>query len=227
MIARPFTCTACMTISRTPRVLIYARISTATKDAGGKGQDPQLQLDELRAVAAQRGWQIVGEFVDIGISGAKERRPQLDALMKEVHRGRADVVAVWKFDRFARSVGHLVRALDDFRARGVHFFSARDSIDTSTPAGRFTFAVIAAVAELERELIRERTVAGLAAARRRGVRLGRKPVRVDIDRARELRGQGLSYRQLAAELRVSVGVVHRLLNEGVHLSSSADASQTA
>jgi DNA invertase Pin-like site-specific DNA recombinase len=216
-----------MTVSRTPRVLIYARISTATKDAGGKGQDPQLQLDELRAVAAQRGWQIVGEFVDIGISGAKERRPQLDALMKEVHRGRADVVAVWKFDRFARSVGHLVRALDDFRARGVHFFSARDSIDTSTPAGRFTFAVIAAVAELERELIRERTVAGLAAARRRGVRLGRKPVRVDVDRARELRSHGLSYRQLAAELGVSVGVVHRLLNEDVHLSSTAEASDLA
>ncbi len=202
-----------MTHSRTPRAAVYARISTSAKDASGRGQDPQLQLDELRAVAAQRGWKIVGEYVDLGISGAKEKRPQLDALMKEVHRGRVDVVAVWKFDRFARSVGHLVRALDDFRARGVDFFSARDSIDTSTPAGRFTFAVIAAVAELERELIRERTIAGLAVAKKKGKRLGRPKVRFDLDEAIKLREAGTAFATIAASLGVSVGTVHRALRE--------------
>lgn len=202
-----------MTHSRTPRAAVYARISTSAKDASGRGQDPQLQLDELRAVAAQRGWKIVGEYVDLGISGAKEKRPQLDALMKEVHRGRVDVVAVWKFDRFARSVGHLVRALDDFRARGVDFFSARDSIDTSTPAGRFTFAVIAAVAELERELIRERTIAGLAVAKKKGKRLGRPKVRFDLDEAIKLREAGTAFATIASSLGVSVGTVHRALRE--------------
>ena len=184
------------------RVAIYARVSTL------KDQDPQLQVDELRQVAEQRGWTVVGTFVDRGVSGSKDRRPQLDLLMDKVHRGGVDVVAVWKFDRFARSVRHLVMALDEFRARRVDFFSSRDAIDTSTPAGRFVFAVIAAVAELERELIRERTRAGLQAARRRGARLGRPRARFDLDKAVELRGAGQSYEAIATLLRVSVGTIH-------------------
>jgi DNA invertase Pin-like site-specific DNA recombinase len=102
-----------------------------------------MQLDELRSAAQQRGWEIAGEYVDTGWSGAKERRPELDRMMADVHRGRINVVACFKFDRFARSVRHLVMALDEFHARGVEFLSLHDGIDTTTATGRFTFHVIA------------------------------------------------------------------------------------
>jgi DNA invertase Pin-like site-specific DNA recombinase len=187
-----------------PRAVLYARVSRADQHA-------DLQLEELRRVAAERGWNVVAELVDHGVSGATDRRPQLDRLLTRVASGGVDVVAVWKFDRFARSVRHLVCALDDFRARGVHFFSARDAIDTSTPAGRFTFAVIAAVAELERELIRERTIAGLAVARRRGSRVGRPRCGVDVVAARTLLARGLSQRRVARALGVGASTLRRAL----------------
>ena len=191
--------------SRPPRVALYARTSTE------RDQRPDLQLDELRRVAEQRGWAVVGEYVDAGYSGSKDRRPELDRLISEVHCGCVDVVAVWRFDRFARSARHLVLALEEFRARNVDFVSLHDGIDTSTPAGRFTFHVIAAVAELERELIRERTRAGLAAARRRGARIGRPPCQVDLQRVRGLHAAGHSLRRIARALRVSAATVHRVL----------------
>ena len=131
-----------------------------------RDQSVDLQLDGLRRLAEQRGWVIVGEFIDHGISGSKDRRPELDKLMATAHKGKLDAVACWQFDRFARSVRHLVLALDEFRAKGIDFISMNDGIDTSTPTGRFSFTIIAAVAELERELIRERTIAGVQAAKR-------------------------------------------------------------
>jgi DNA invertase Pin-like site-specific DNA recombinase len=193
----------CGSRTRPLRAAIYCRVSTA------RDQNPRMQLDELRQVARQRGWDVIGEFVDVGISGAKDRRPELDHLMQLTHRGAVDIVAVWKFDRFARSTRQLVTALDDFRARGIDFFSARDSIDTTSPAGRFSFSVIAAVAELERELIRERTIAGIEAARRCGRHPGRPPVVFDLDRARELRANGASIRMIAKTLGVAAATVHR------------------
>lgn len=202
------------------RCALYARVSTS------RDQSPALQLDELRHLAAQRGWELVGEYVDVGVSGAKDRRPQLDRMMAEVLRGRIDVVAVWRFDRFARSVRHLVLALDDFRARGVDFVSASDGIDTSTPAGRFTFHVIAGVAELERGIIRERTRAGLDAARRRGAKIGRPRVRVDVDRALALRATGLSLRKVASVLKVGVATLARALDARVPERSPETASGT-
>jgi DNA invertase Pin-like site-specific DNA recombinase len=168
-----------------------------------------MQLDELRQVAQQRGWRVVGEYVDVGISGAKDRRPELDRLMQMAHRGQIDIVAVWKFDRFARSTRHLVNALDHFRSRNIDFFSARDAIDTTSPAGRFTFSIIAAVAELERELIRERTVAGIEAARRRGRHPGRPRVAIDLARALELQAKGKSIRAISKLLGVAPATVHR------------------
>lgn len=198
------------------RVALYARCST-------QDQKADLQLDALRQLAQQRDWNVVGEFVDLGISGTKDRRPRLDQMMEDSNRGKFDIVAVWRFDRFARSVRHLVVGLEEFRSKRIDFISVSDGIDTSTPAGRFTFHVIAAVAELERELIRERTIAGLASARRRGVRLGRKPLRVDLDRAQDLRAQGRSYREIATTLGISVGKAHGLLAGGVHESPSATA----
>src|SRR5580658_8569549 len=104
------------------RCAIYARVSTAD-------QDPTMQLDELREFAARRGWTIVAEYVDHGVSGAKDRRPDLDRLMVHVGRGGVDVVLCWKFDRWARSARHLILTLDEFRAAGVDFASVRDSID--------------------------------------------------------------------------------------------------
>ncbi len=193
------------------RVALYARVSTADQSAG-------LQLDGLRQLAAQRGWQIVGEFVDLGVSGSKDRRPELDRLMTAVHKGKLDVVAVWRFDRFARSVRHLVMALDEFRGKQVDFVSVNDGIDTSTPAGRFTFTVIAGVAELERELIRERTIAGVAAARRRGAILGRPRVAFDLDAALRLRAEGKSVRDVAKVLGVNPTTLHRGLR-AVSISS--------
>jgi DNA invertase Pin-like site-specific DNA recombinase len=162
-------CTDTMTVSRTPRVALYGRVSTADQRA-------DLQLDALRALAAQRQWTVHEEYCDAGYSGTKDRRPALDRLMADARRGKFGVVAVWRFDRFGRSLRHLVTALDEFRDLGIQFVSTQDAIDTATPSGRMMYGVIAAMSQFEAELIRERTVAGLAAARRRGVRLGRRPL---------------------------------------------------
>lgn len=188
----------------TKHVAIYARVSTID-------QRPEMQMDELRRVCSQRGWQIMGEYVDAGYSGSRDRRPELDRLVQDVHRGKVGVVLVWRFDRFARSVRHLVSALEDFRARSVDFISIMDGIDTCTPAGRFTFHVVAAVAELERELIRERTRAGIAAARRRGAQIGRRRVPVDIPRARSLMASGKSFRQAARAMGIGTATLFRAL----------------
>jgi DNA invertase Pin-like site-specific DNA recombinase len=187
------------------RVAIYARVSTTD-------QHPGMQVDELRRVCSQRGWEIAGEYVDAGYSGSKDRRPELDRLMQDVHRGMVGIVLVWRFDRFARSVRHLVTALEDFRSRSVDFISVMDGIDTCTPAGRFTFHVVAAVAELERELIRERTRAGIAAARRRGAQIGRPRVKIDMLRAKSLMASGLSFRKAARVMGIGTATLYRALH---------------
>jgi DNA invertase Pin-like site-specific DNA recombinase len=172
-----------------------------------------MQLRELRDYCERRGWPVVGEYVDAGISGAKDRRPELDVLMADAHKRRFDVVAVWKFDRFARSVSHLLRALDTFRVLGIEFVSLSESVDTATPAGRMVFTVLGAVAELERSLIAERVRAGLRNARAKGKRLGRPRVAVDGVRIGHLRAQGLSWAKIAAQLGIGEGTVYRLAHE--------------
>ena len=146
----------------------YARVSTTN------GQDPEMQLRELRDYCQRRGWEVAREYVDVGISGAKEKRPQLDKLLADAHRRRFDAVVVWRFDRFARSVSHLLRALENFRALGIEFVSLSEQVDTSTPTGKMVFTVLGAVAELERSLIAERVRAGLRNARAKGHRPGPK-----------------------------------------------------
>ena len=187
------------------RVAIYARVSTSNN-----GQSPEMQLRELREYCERRDWTVAGEYVDTGISGAKDRRPELDRLMADAHKRRFDVVAVWKFDRFARSVSHLLRALDTFRVLGIEFVSLSESLNTATPAGRMVFTVLGAVAELERSLIAERVRAGLRNARANGKRLGRPRVAVDSARIGRLRSQGLSWAKIAAELEIGEGTVYRL-----------------
>src|SRR5271168_1659596 len=166
------------------KIAIYARVSTKN------GQDPEMQLTELREYIRNRRWKIAGEYVDRGISGASDSRPELNRLMADANRRRFDVVVVWKFDRFARSVSHLLRALETFRALGIEFVSLSESIDTSTPTGKMVFTVLGAVAELERSLIAERVRAGLRNPRSKGKRLGRPRVPVDAARITSLRAQG-------------------------------------
>jgi DNA invertase Pin-like site-specific DNA recombinase len=187
------------------RIALYARISTSSS-----GQSPEMQLRELREYCERRGWMIAGEYVDMGISGAKDRRPELDRLMADAHKRRFDVIAVWKFDRFARSVSHLLRALDTFRVLGIEFASLSESLDTATPAGRMVFTVLGAVAELERSLIAERVRAGLRNARAKGKRLGRPRVAVDVARIGRLRSQGHSWAKIADLLGVGEGTIYRL-----------------
>ena len=144
----------------------YARVSTTN------GQDPTVQTRELKEYCERRGWEIASEYVDTGISGAREKRPELDRMMADAHRRCFDAVVVWKFDRFARSVSHLLRALETFKALGIEFVSLSEQVDTSTPMGKMVFTVLGAVAELERSLIAERVRAGLRNARAKGKRLG-------------------------------------------------------
>jgi DNA invertase Pin-like site-specific DNA recombinase len=186
------------------RVAIYARVSTANN-----GQDPTMQTRELREYVAHRGWTVSGEYVDLGISGTKEKRPELDRLMAQAHRRRFDAVIVWKFDRFARSVSHLLRALETFEALGIHFVSLSESLDTSTPAGKLVFTVLGAVAELERSLIAERVRAGLRNARAKGRSLGRPRVVVDSRLIATLRKRGRSWREIEQETGVSKGTAQR------------------
>jgi DNA invertase Pin-like site-specific DNA recombinase len=187
------------------RVAIYARVSTANQ-----GQDPGMQTRELKEYIERRGWQLAGEYVDNGVSGTKERRLELDRLMADAHRRRFDVVAVWKFDRMARSVSHLLRVLETFNALGINFVSLSESIDTATPAGKMVFTVLGAVAELERSLIVERVKAGLRNARAKGKRLGRPQKIVNTFQLARLRGKGCSWRTIARQLGCSARTARRI-----------------
>ncbi|MGA7299380.1 MAG: recombinase family protein [Terriglobales bacterium] len=140
------------------KVALYARVSKAHTH-----QDPEAQLQPLRAMCLSRGWPVIKEYVDKGWSGAKESRPSLDELMADAQRGLRDfdAIAVWKFDRFARSTKHLLRALETFQGLGIGFISLTESVDTSTPYGKLVFTILGAVAELERSLIAERIRNGM------------------------------------------------------------------
>ncbi len=186
------------------RVALYARVSTS-------GQDPEVQLAALRTHAAQRGWEIAAEFVDRGVSGTKDRRPALDRLMQAAWTGHFQAVLVWRFDRFARSVKHLVAALETFRSLRVEFVSLQEQLDTATPLGQAMFTIIGAMAQLERDIIRERVKAGLERAKARGIRLGRPRVPVVAEDLVALRARGLSVGAMARRLRCSRSTVRRYL----------------
>jgi DNA invertase Pin-like site-specific DNA recombinase len=205
---------------------LYARVST--KD---RGQDPEMQLTELREFAAKRGWQVVGEFVDVGVSGSKDSRPQLDAMMKLAKARKLDVIACWKLDRFGRSLRHLVDALAELQAVGVAFVSLRDNLDLTTPAGRMMFHVIGAMAEFERELIRERVRAGLAHARTKGRVGGRPKVKRERDKdakvIRQMRGEGDSYGEIADALGRTKSDIYRVcMTLGCSEATNRQASLT-
>ncbi len=187
-------------------VALYARVSTLNGH-----QDPEMQLRELREYSERRGWQIVGEYVDHGISGSRESRPALTRLLSDAHRRRFDAVLVWKIDRWGRSLKHLVTSLADLDAYGVAFVSMRDNLDLSTPSGRLMMQLLGAMAEFERALIQERVRAGLAHARAKGKKLGRPGVRIDHATVARLRADGASIRSIAVTLGSSVGTISRSL----------------
>jgi DNA invertase Pin-like site-specific DNA recombinase len=193
------------------RCAIYARVSRDSQTI-----DPQ--ETELREFAERRGWAVIGSFFDKGVSGAKEKRPALDELLKACRQRKIDVVLVWKFDRFARSVKQLVTTLHEFHELGIDFVSLTEQIDTSTAMGKMTFHVLGAVAELERSLIAERTVAGLREARRRGRRLGRPPVKLSSDLVARIQSDRLdakmSLRGLAKRHGLTLWSVQRLVQRG-------------
>jgi DNA invertase Pin-like site-specific DNA recombinase len=188
------------------------------------GQDPRVQTRELAEFCKRRSWTLA-EYVDVGISGTKEKRPALDRLMADAHKRRFDVVVVARFDRFARSVSHLLRALETFQALGIEFVSLSEQLDTSTPTGKMVFTILGAVAELERSLIVERVKAGLRNARAKGKRLGRPKVILDASEIAKLRAQGLGWKKISRELKVGVSTVLRIAQEAAKSGSENHRAQ--
>lgn len=167
-----------------------------------------MQLNQLRPYVAQRGFEIFKEYIDVGQSGAKEQRPQLNELMDAARKRLFDVVLVYRFDRFARSSKMLALALNEFQSLGIDFISYSENIDTSSPMGKAMFTIISAMAELERSIIAERVTAGIANARKKGKILGR-PVTRDDSAILKLREEGHSIRKIASLLQTSIASVQR------------------
>ncbi len=186
------------------RVARYLRVSR-------HDQDTALQADETATFIKNRGWKLADTYKDHGISGARERRPELDRLLADARKRKWDALIVYKADRLFRSLRHMVLTLDELAALGIAFVSTTEPFDTSTPSGKLLLHIVSAMAEFERSLLIERVKSGVAAARRRGARLGRPKARLDMDRLRELRAQGLSVRKIAQAMNVGSSTVQRHL----------------
>ena len=202
------------------RVGIYARVST-------KDQSCEMQLRDLRSYVAARQLVVVREYVDLGQSGTKDSRPALNELMNDARKRKLDAVIVWKFDRMARNTAHLLRVLEEFRALGIEFISFQENLATNTPLGQAVFVIIAAVAQLERDLICERVNAGIRNARANGKRLGRPRQNVDLDRIRDMRAAGISLRQVAANLALGYGTVRAALEGSERKTPSKSGEDNA
>jgi len=190
---------------------LYARLSTLD-------QNCDLQIADLRRYVGQR-FGSASEYIDRGVSGTQRRRPALDKLMRDARQRQVDVVVVWKFDRFARSLKQLLDALEEFRVLGIDFVSLTEGIDTTTPTGQPLFSILGAVAQFERDLIAERVCAGINHARRMGKRIGRPRVMVDAGPIICLRGGGMSLRQIARKLGIPVSRVRRALARSTSVST--------
>ena len=188
------------------RAALYLRVSTVD-------QHPQTQGLEVRKYALQRGFEIVQEYVDHGVSGTKARRPALDQMLRDARRHRFDVVIVWSCDRLARSTKHFLQVLDELNEAGIQFLSQREAIDTEGALGRAIVIIISAIAELERSLIVERVRAGMRRAKLEGKRIGRTPLNVDRDAIVRDRLSGMSLTNVAKKHTVSRATVCRLINE--------------
>jgi len=202
------------------RIGNYARVST-------KDQSCELQVRDLRAYCAARGFDLVREYVDVGQSGAKDSRPALNKLMDDARKRQFDAVVCWRFDRFARSTKHLLSALEEFRSLGIQFISYQENIDTSSALGQALFTIVSAVAQLERDLIRERVTARIRNARANGKKLGRPMRAVDPDRILEMRADGQTLEQIAENLGIGYGTVRaRLQNTLAEIMQKKSRSQS-
>src|SRR5277367_2378959 len=188
------------------RAALYVRVSTVD-------QHPETQLHDLRQFAAQRGLQIVAEYVDHGFSGMRARRPELDRMMEDARRHKFDVLMVWACDRLARSTRHLLQTLDELSGFGIQFLSQREAIDTEGPLGRAIIVIVSAMAELERCIIIERVRAGMRRAKLEGRQIGRS--RLDVNRQQVIqdRRSGMSLTQVAKKHGISRASVCRLMKE--------------
>lgn len=200
------------------RVGIYARVST-------RDQSPESQLLDLRRFCVAREWEISKEYVDAGISGARDDRPALRELMLDARHRLIDVVLVWRFDRFARSLKHLIDTLHELNDLGIHFASYQEGLDTSTAQGRLVFSLVGAIAEFERELARERILSGIRNARSKGIRLGRPLANYELAKAIEMRQEGRSLREIGREIGADASTVMRLLQKpSKELSNTPDGA---
>jgi DNA invertase Pin-like site-specific DNA recombinase len=193
-------------MSERPQVARYIRVSRTD-------QNPQLQADETERLIKARGWELTATFLDHGVSGSKDTRPELMKMMAAARRGEFQILLVWKSDRLFRSLRHMVSTIEELAALNVHFTSATEAIDSTTPQGRLLFHLVSAFAEFERGVLVERTKAGLEAARRRGAKIGRPRVHVDVERALKLRSAGKSLRETARLLGVGAATLHRALEK--------------
>ena len=191
------------------RTAIYARVSTTD-------QKCEMQLRELREYCARRGWDIAGEYIDIGWSGAKARRPELDRLMNDARQRRIDAIAVWKLDRWGRSLSHCLESVQELRGLDVRWIATTQNLDTddSNPMSKAMLGMMAVFAEFEREMIRERVKAGMNAAKHQGRKLGRRKAAFDRLKASELRAAGKSYREISSILKIGLGTVSRAFQNG-------------
>lgn len=184
-------------------VAIYARVST-------NKQKVDMQLRELRDFVKRSGWKIFDEFIDQGFTGANTKRPAFNEMMTAAKRRRFDILLVWKLDRLSRSLKDLINTLDELGAIGIHFISYDNNLDTTTPTGKLVFQIIGAVAEFEKDIIRERVKAGIENARQKGQRLGRPSINNEIfEKAISLRKQGLSFRNIENQLGLGEGTIRK------------------
>ncbi|HOS06356.1 MAG TPA: recombinase family protein [Syntrophorhabdaceae bacterium] len=188
------------------RIAIYARVSTDR-------QSTESQLNALREYAGKRAWAISKEYIDEGYTGSNTKRPAFTAMMADAKKRKFDVLLVYKLDRLSRSLKDLITTLDDLKSMGIDFISYDNGLDTTTPTGRLIFNVVGAVAEFEKDIIRERVRAGLENAKRKGKRLGRPPVSSRlVDEAKKLRSEGMSFRQIGKQLGIPESTIRANVN---------------
>lgn len=202
------------------KAALYARVSTSDK-----GQDVDLQLKDMRDYCQKMGYEFM-EYADIGESGSKERRPEFDRMMQDAEKRKFDLLIVWKLNRLSRSLRHLIQTIDILKEKKIEFKSYMENIDTTTPTGKLMFHTIGALAEFEREMIRENVKAGMAHAKRKGTRMGRPIVSLNAEEVMQLRNEGLSFAKIAEKKKVSVGTAYGLFKKA-HGCSPIKPPQTS